>query len=527
MQEPAVTAGQVGFRSDRGPVLIALMLSIALVALDSTILATAVPSIVGDLGGFASFPWLFSAYLLTQAVSVPLYGKLADMRGRRPLMVLGVSIFLAGSLICLVAPSMGVLIFGRLVQGLGAGAIQPISMTIAGDIYTIAERAKAQGYLASVWALSSVLGPALGGVFSQFVSWRWIFAINFPVGALALVMLLRGLKEDVPHQRHSVDYAGAAAVAVGGAALLLGLLQGGVTWGWAAWQSLALGAITVAAMVTFVFVERRAAEPVLGLWLFRSRMLSASCVVQLAVGALVVGLTSFVPSYVEYVLHHTPLVAGFTVATLSMGWPIAASLSGRLYLRIGFRNTSLIGAALSLVASLGMVWMDHDSTIAWVAGCCFVLGLGMGLVASPTLVAMQSVVGWARRGVVTGAAMFARSSGSAVGAALFGAVANAGLVRALADAPAPPGAAMSATADEAGEVLQHPGSLPAEVVESVRQGFASGVHNVFVAALAGAALLCVSLLVVPRRPTPLDEDSELHADRPGGLRVDTDPQRSD
>jgi EmrB/QacA subfamily drug resistance transporter len=508
-QEPAVTGAQVGFRSDRGPVLIALMLSIALVALDSTILATAVPSIVGDLGGFASFPWLFSAYLLTQAVSVPLYGKLADMRGRRPLMVLGVIVFLVGSLICLLAPSMGVLIVGRLVQGLGAGAIQPISMTIAGDIYTIAERAKAQGYLASVWGLASVLGPALGGVFSQFVSWRWIFAINFPVGALALVMLLRGLKENVEHERHRVDYAGAAAVAVAGGALLLGLLQGGVSWAWTSGQSLMLGAVAVAAVATFVFVERRAAEPVLGLWVFRNRMLSASCVVSLAVGALVVGLTSFVPSFVEYVLHRTPIVAGFTVATLSLGWPIAASQAGRLYLRIGFRNTSLIGAALSLVAAVGMVRVTDHSTLAWVASSCFVLGVGMGLVASPTVVAMQSVVGWARRGVVTGAAMFARSTGSAVGAALFGAVANAGLVHALAAAPGPAGA-MPATADEAGAVLQHPGSLPADVIESVRLGFASAVHNVFVAALAGAALLCVSLLVVPRRPTPLDEDSELH-----------------
>ena len=193
----AAPTSAVGFRSERGPILIALMLSTSLVALDSTIVATAVPSIVGDLGGFSQFPWLFSVYLLAQAVSVPVYGKLADMFGRKPVMLFGIGLFLLGSILCGFAWSMPALIAFRAVQGLGAGAVQPMSVTIAGDIYTLAERAKAQGYLASVWAISAVVGPTLGGLFAQYLTWRWIFFVNIPLCALAAWMLIRRFHESV------------------------------------------------------------------------------------------------------------------------------------------------------------------------------------------------------------------------------------------------------------------------------------------------------------------------------------------
>ena len=182
-------AAGVGLRSERGPILLAVMLSIGLVAIDATILATAVPSVVADLGGFTQFPWLFSIYLLAQAVSVPIYGKLADLRGRKPIMLLGVGLFVLGSVLCGFAWSMPALIAFRLIQGLGAGAIQPIGMTIVGDIYTVAERAKVQGYIASVWGIASFVGPTLGGVFSDFISWRWIFFVNIPLGLAAAWVL--------------------------------------------------------------------------------------------------------------------------------------------------------------------------------------------------------------------------------------------------------------------------------------------------------------------------------------------------
>ena len=242
---PAISRADVGLRSERGPILLAVMLSVGLVAIDATILATAVPAVVGDLGGFTQFPWLFSVYLLTQAVSVPLYSKLADQYGRKPMMLVGVGLFLVGSLLCGLAWSMTSLIAFRAVQGLGAGAVQPIGMTIVGDIYSIEERAKVQGYLAGVWALASVVGPTLGGVFSDYASWRWIFFVNLPIGAAALWMFVRKFEERVTKAPHKIDVLGSLLLSGGGVLLLLGLLEGGVRWDWASPTSIALFATSV------------------------------------------------------------------------------------------------------------------------------------------------------------------------------------------------------------------------------------------------------------------------------------------
>src|ERR1700712_878443 len=230
----------VGFRSERGPILIALMLSTSLVALDSTIVATAVPSIVSDLGGFSQFPWLFSVYLLAQAVSVPVYGKLADMFGRKPIMLFGIGLFLFGSILCGFAWSMPALIALRAGQGRGACAGQPSSVTIAGDIYSLAERSKAQGYLASVWAISAVVGPTLGGLFAQYLTWRWIFFVNIPLCALAAWMLIRRFHESVTRVKHRIDYLGSIRLTAGCTLLILGLLGGGQAWAWNSGTSIAV-----------------------------------------------------------------------------------------------------------------------------------------------------------------------------------------------------------------------------------------------------------------------------------------------
>ncbi|MGN6445762.1 MFS transporter [Amnibacterium sp.] len=432
--EPVISRRDVGLRSERGPILLALMLSTGLIAIDSTILATAVPSIVQDLGGFSAFPWLFSVYLLAQAVSVPIYAKLVDTVGRKPLLLYGIGMFLLGSILCGFAPSMLLLIVFRAVQGLGAGAIMPTSITVAGDIYTVAERAKAQGYLASVWAISSVVGPTLGGVFSQFVSWRWIFFVNIPL-CIAAALLVRRYHETRARASHRVDVPGAVLLTAGLTALLLGLLQGGEAWPWASVPGIGLPALAVVLLGAFVVVERRAAEPVLPLWVFSRRLLLTTGLISAGVGALLLGLTSYVPNFLESVGRATPLESGLALALLTLGWPIAASNAGRIYLRLGFRPTALIGSSVALLGAIAVVLTAPLASIWATGAACFVVGLGLGTVATPSLIAGQSSVGFSERGVVTGSNTFLRSVGSALGVAVFGAIAN-GVLHGRTGAPA-------------------------------------------------------------------------------------------
>jgi EmrB/QacA subfamily drug resistance transporter len=443
--QAGTSSSGVGFRSERGPVLIGIMLSTGLVAIDATVIATAVPSVVAELGGFAEFPWLFSVYLLAQAVTVPVYGKLADVFGRKPVMLFGIGLFLVGSVLCGGAWSMGALIAFRAVQGLGAGAVQPMSMTIVGDLYSLEERAKVQGYIASVWAVSSVVGPTLGGIFSEYVSWRWIFFVNIPLCLIAAATIGLRFHERVDRRRPRIDYAGAGALTVALTLLILGLLEGGQAWAWGSPQSVGVLGAGAVLLGVFVAIERRAADPVVPLRLLRNRLLVATNLVAACVGAVLLGLTSYVPTFVQDVLGTGPLVAGFALAALTLGWPISASQSGRVYLRIGMRSTALIGAAVVILGSALLLLLDESSSVFQVGATSFVIGLGMGFTAAPTLIAAQSAVRWQQRGVVTGTNMFFRSAGSAVGVAVFGALVNATLGGAGVDSDhVPPGALTAA-----------------------------------------------------------------------------------
>ncbi len=485
----------VGFRSERGPILIALMLSTGLVAIDSTIVATAVPSIVRDVGGFESFPWLFSAYLLAQAVSVPIYGKLSDMVGRKPIILAGIGLFLLGSVLCGIAWSMPSLIAFRALQGLGAGAVLPVSITIAGDIYSLEERAKVQGYLASVWAVSSVVGPSLGGIFSSLGIWRGIFLVNVPLCLLAGWMLFRTLHENVERARHQVDYAGAALLAGSLGLLILGALQGGQGWEWDSPISIGIFALGSVLLAVFLVVERRAAEPVLPSWVVSRRLLGTTALVSFGVGAVMIGLTSYVPTFLEGALHTSPLVAGLALAALTLGWPISASQAGRFYLRIGFKATALIGISITVTGLLALTLTSATPNVILVAASCFVVGLGLGLVATPTLISAQSSVSWNERGVVTSTNMFARSIGSALGVAVFGAVGNA------------------VYANTAGE-----GDAPAVVA-------ASGA--VFLAALVGGILTVAAVLAMPAvKAGATDEPAQAASQDNGQPDPDAEGSRS-
>jgi EmrB/QacA subfamily drug resistance transporter len=462
----------IGLRSERGRVLIAVMLATTLVAIDSTILATAVPAVVDELGGFSQFPWLFSIYLLAQAVSVPLYGKFADVVGRKPMMQLGIVVFLVSSVLCGSALSMPALIAFRALQGLGAGAVLPIGQTIVGDLYSVAERAKVQGYIASVWAIASVVGPTLGGVFSDYASWRWIFFVNVPIAVLAMLTLRRNFSERVERGSHAIDYAGAGLLAAGGSLLVLGLLAGGVEWAWSSAPSIAVLAAAGFLLAGFGLVERRAAEPILPLWVFRRRVLVGSNAATLCVGVLLIGLTSYVPLYAQVVLGTSALVAGFAVAALTLGWPLAATLSGRVYLRVGFRNTALLGAGFAVAGAAILVTVGPASHVLLLALACWVIGVGLGFISAPALVAAQASADWQTRGMVTGVNMFARSVGSAIGVAIFGAVVNSAVAAGAAGRPD----------------LEH---LPAGLL-------ASAIHGVYVGTALVALAVIAAILVMPR-----------------------------
>ena len=289
-----------GMRRDgRTPVLFALVLSMALVAMDTTIVATAVPQVVADLGGFSLIGWVFSVYMLAQTVTIPVYGKLADLYGRKPVLLFGISLFLLGSLLSALSWNMLALIAFRAVQGFGAGSIGATVNTVAGDLYSVEERGRIQGYLSSVWGISAVTAPAIGGAFAEFVSWRWIFLVNLPIGLFALGLLARLLHEDVERRRHRIDFAGAGLVLTSASLLILGLLQGGTAWAWGSTASIATFALAVLTAVAVVFVERRAAEPILPLHLWARRLPAGSYAATFTAGMMVIGLSIYLPNWAQ------------------------------------------------------------------------------------------------------------------------------------------------------------------------------------------------------------------------------------
>ena len=493
-------------------VLAALIMATALTALDSTVVTTAVPSIVRNLGGFSLFPWLFSIYLLTQAVTVPIYGRMSDVFGRGPMLYIGIGLFLAGSLLCGIAWNMDSLIAFRGLQGLGAGAIVPVVQTVVGDLYSVEERARITGYTASVWGVSSVLGPLLGGVFSQYATWRWIFFLNLPIGALALYLLKRHLRESVKRLEQSIDYLGAGILTLGLSSLIFALLEGGSLWRWNSPQEVGAFALGGASLIAFGSVERRATDPMVPTWVFKRRPLLSGNIAGVAVGAVLLGLTSYIPTWAQGVRHLDPLVSGLTVASITLGWPIASGYAGRLYLKIGFRLTCVIGALVTTLGASMFLLIGRSTSVFLVATFGIVVGAGLGLVATPTMVGLQSLVGWERRGVVTASNMFSRTIGSAVGIAIFGSMANSSLANWIADAPKSMVHTLPHSIDVASKVLGGGRvALPRDVATYLRSGLYHATHEVFIGVVFVGVIAILAGAMIPRHLTPLvfDEESPL------------------
>jgi multidrug resistance protein len=467
------------------------MLAMALAALDSTIVSTAVPQIVGDLGGFSVFSWLFSGYLLAVTVTLPVYGKLSDTFGRKPVLIAGASVFLAGSLLCAVAWNMGSLIAFRIVQGLGGGALQGTVQTLAADLYPLKDRPKIQSKLSTVWAVSAVAGPGLGGVLAAYADWRWIFLVNLPIGAVALWLIVRYLHEPERESaaRARVDWAGALAVFACGGTLLAALVQGGVAWPWLSAPSLVLFGAGLALLAVVVVVERRAAEPVIPGWVWRRRTIAAVNLALGALGVLMVAPTVFLPTYAQSVLGLAPVAAGFVLSVWTLSWPVSAAFSQHVYRRIGFRNTAVLGIGAAALVLLAFPFLPYPGEAWQPTLLMLLLGAALGLFQLPLIVGVQSTVEWAERGTTTASVLFCRQTGQTLGAAVFGAVANGVLAARLGGA---------SDLDSVTRALDA-GTAP----EQTRRAIADAVHAVYLGASCAAALAFLVLLVLAPRRFPV------------------------
>jgi EmrB/QacA subfamily drug resistance transporter len=397
----------------------ALLLALFMAAMEMTVVSTAMPTVVAELGGALHYAWVFTAYMLTSTVTVPIYGKLADLHGRKPVMLVAMALFLLGSMASGQARTMGQLIVFRAIQGVGAGGMQPMALTIVGDIFKIEERAKMQGVFGAVWAIAGLVGPLLGGIIVATLSWRWVFYVNVPFGIVSAAVITFSLVETIEKRKHGLDIAGAALLAGAVMALLLG------TDGEWPWVLLPASVVLTAA---FLWVETRAKEPILPLQLFAQRILATSSALSALGGGAMVGLVTFVPLYAQGVLGSTPTEAGTTIATMAVAWPIASAISGRLITKIGFRTLVRLGFFLVAAAS---VWLTLAMTNGASAGTLrlgsALFGVGMGLSNTPLVIAVQTSVGFSQRGVATASTMFFRNIGGTVAVGVMGVV----LARAL------------------------------------------------------------------------------------------------
>jgi EmrB/QacA subfamily drug resistance transporter len=405
-------------------ITLATLIGTFLAALDATVVGTAMPTVIGELGGLELYPWAFASYLLAATVTGPVFGKLSDTYGRKPVYLAGIFLFLLGSVLAGTSQSMAALIFFRTIQGLGAGAVQPVAITIVGDIFELETRARVQGLFGAVWGISAVVGPAAGGFITDLISWRWVFYVNVPFGIIAAVLLAATLTESFERRERSVDYLGTALLTGGLVAVLLALLGGA---GELSVATLGLFVGGLAVLALFVLVERRAEDPVVPLDLFSERIIAVSAVGNLAMGGVLLGVSVYVPLFVQGALGGTAITAGAAVASLSIGWPVGSFVGGRLLLLTGYRTTLLLGSALIALGSALCVPMDSRTSLSYVVGAVVVIGLGLGFSSTSYLVSVQNAVPWRRRGVATSSVVFFRTVGGSIGVAVMGAFLNASL----------------------------------------------------------------------------------------------------
>ncbi|HBH01887.1 MAG: hypothetical protein A2W08_07060 [Candidatus Rokubacteria bacterium RBG_16_73_20] len=404
-------------------VLVAIMLAIFLSAMESTVVALAMPTIVAQLGGIRFYSWVFSGYLLTQTVSMPLWGRFSDLYGRRAVYLTGLATFLAGSALSGTSQDMGQLVVFRMLQGLGAGSLMTLGYTIIGEIFGLERRAKMQGYISGVWGVASMVGPPLGGLLTDHASWRWVFYLNLPVGVVAMALVAAALREEArPARRSVIDWWGASCFATGIVLVLLALAEAGREAAWSGAAVLGPLAAGGAALVAFVAVERRAREPIVPLRLFASRIVMAAVVTRALAAMAMFGTLAFVPLFVQAVTGLTATRSGAVLAPFVLGWVLLSATSARLVLRVGYRSVVFAGMGCLVGAFLLLSRWDAGLSFGGAMRDVLLAGVGMGLVIVPMLIAVQSAVPRGDLGVATSVTQFFMSIGGAVGVSVMGTV---------------------------------------------------------------------------------------------------------
>jgi EmrB/QacA subfamily drug resistance transporter len=495
--ETTAASGTPHPQSHKGLVIIAVLLATALSALDANIVGTAIPTIVGQLQGLTLLPWLVASFNLTATTTVPLFGKLSDIYGRKSVLMVGSALFLIGSVLCGFAGSMEQLILFRALQGIGAGSVVPVTLTLIGDLFTLDERARLQGIFSAVWGVSSVLGPLVGGLLVTTIGWPWIFFVNVPFGLAAMALLWLFLREPVrpAGSLRRIDFPGAATLTFGIAALLLALSFGSSA-GWFSAPVVGLFVGGLVLLAAFVVIERRTAEPIVQLGMLSSRTGGISALAGFLGAAVLFGGGAYLPLLVQGVWQGTPLEAGLALAPLSLGWPLASTISGRLILRYGYWPVAFGGAILVLIGTTLMLPLGLTSPVWLLPVAAFVQGVGFGLSFTSLLIAVQNAVGWEGRGAATSIYQFSRNLGGTVAAASLGVVLTSSLASRLAALPAltlPAGTAGSGDQLGAASILLDPvrrGTLDAATRLDLQTILSDSISTVLWL-LAGIALLAL------------------------------------
>ncbi|WP_217240691.1 MDR family MFS transporter [Streptomyces sp. AC555_RSS877] len=462
----------------------ALLLGMLLAALDQTIVSTALPTIVSELGGMDHLSWVVTAYLLASTAATPLWGKLGDQYGRKRLFQIAIVIFLVGSGLCGAAQDMTQLIAFRALQGLGGGGLMVLSMAIVGDLVSPRERGRYQGLFGAVFGATSVLGPLLGGLFTEHLSWRWVFYINLPIGVVALAVIATVLRIPRKSTRHVIDYLGTFLIASVATCLVLVASLGGTTWGWGSPQIVGLAVLGVVLAVAFVAAERRAAEPVLPLKLFRIRTFTLSALISFIVGFAMFGAMTYLPTFLQVVQGVSPTMSGVHMLPMVLGLLLSSTLSGQIVSRTGrWKVFPVAGTGITALGLLLLHQLDENSSTGVMSGFFFVFGLGLGLVMQVLVLIVQNAVSYEDLGVATSGATFFRSIGASFGVAIFGTVFASRLGDKLTDAFAgtqlPPGVSVGGLeADPRGIP-----ALPADLRPPALHAYASSITDVFLYAV--------------------------------------------